>query len=505
MPFILHINRSKTKKMTQNIAIIIFFIITTTLIRSSTSIGKSWQRKPNKFDDLQDEMYRIDKSDLIRVLFENSSSPSHPNTSNQFCYITCPRGFGKSTNLRMIQSFAQIELDFRGNVKHFNETMARHIFTDLKINKYPEIVAEHMARYPVLYLSLARFARSSQTIDDVRLELMISLGKTLDPYPFFKNHAKLYGSERNSTSSRCSWKSMRFIGDLLDKNLTTEDLRQALLVVSRSLYQYFNSTKVIVLIDDYDDTALKSPILESTYITEAYRELNLILAEVFKGGSSFVRNVIMTGVSSLPYSIDDAMVDTLTHYAFLDNHIFTPYFGLTEADMNTSFTVYDISNQEQKAINGFYNGYWTCSTNGTKLFNTHSITRYLFNRFTTQKKPYPLKIYWTQDDLQGCISRFFRHPQFRQLTLDALKSGRLEYSIRKRQPGDAIRILEEFRDGDYRNENRTLTGILLTYYFEIGYLSYTSSLNVYTIPNLEVRKTLKKEARDFIADQTRDQ
>ncbi|KAL6953776.1 hypothetical protein U1Q18_048956 [Sarracenia purpurea var. burkii] len=129
-----------------------------------------------------------------------------------------------------------------------------------------------MARYPVIYLDLAGFARTSPHIDHVRLEIMSRLSKTLDPYMFFKNHAKLYARVENFTSLRFSKSNMQFIETLMTKNLSSVDLRRSLVVISRSLYEYFNRTKVIIVIDEFDGTAVKSPLLKSSYVADERTE-----------------------------------------------------------------------------------------------------------------------------------------------------------------------------------------------------------------------------------------
>ena len=76
--------------------------------------------------------YYVDKTGLVKALLQNR---------NKVTLFTRPRRFGKTLNMRMLQSFFEIGTD-------------RSLFNDLEISSEKELCREHLGKYPVVFLTL---------------------------------------------------------------------------------------------------------------------------------------------------------------------------------------------------------------------------------------------------------------------------------------------------------------------------------------------------------------
>ena len=80
---------------------------------------------------IEDNMYYIDKSLLIKEIIENG----------EVILITRPRRFGKTLNMSMLKYF------FR------NDQDNKHLFENLKIWQEKEIIDKNLNKYPVIYIT----------------------------------------------------------------------------------------------------------------------------------------------------------------------------------------------------------------------------------------------------------------------------------------------------------------------------------------------------------------
>lgn len=91
----------------------------------------------------------IDKSMLILEIL---------NAERTEILITDPRRFGKSTNLSMIRNFFEKLPDAEAAEAN------RKLFIDLKINKFEDVVNDHLGKYSVIFLNF--YATSIFSYDD---------------------------------------------------------------------------------------------------------------------------------------------------------------------------------------------------------------------------------------------------------------------------------------------------------------------------------------------------
>ena len=80
----------------------------------------------------RDDFYYVDKTGLIKELFENWGEVN---------LFTRPRRFGKSLNMSMLQSFFETGCD-------------KSLFAGLAIEKETELCEEYMGKFPVVSISL---------------------------------------------------------------------------------------------------------------------------------------------------------------------------------------------------------------------------------------------------------------------------------------------------------------------------------------------------------------
>ena len=86
----------------------------------------------------------VDKTLLIKEWIESQESS---------VLITRPRRWGKTMNLDMLEYFFSIPVDEEGKLIESELQAKREFFSKLKIGKYPNILDDHLGKYPVIYFS----------------------------------------------------------------------------------------------------------------------------------------------------------------------------------------------------------------------------------------------------------------------------------------------------------------------------------------------------------------
>ncbi|KAL6953777.1 hypothetical protein U1Q18_048957 [Sarracenia purpurea var. burkii] len=139
----------------------------------------------------------------------------------------------------------------------------------------------------------------------------------------------------------------------------SKSIRSSLLLLVKFMYELFDNTRVILLIDEYDNTALRSYIFQRGYTARNYRKFNRILFKLIKGGKNYLQNILMMSVSSLAFASDEILPKYMTHMCFLNDHSFMPYLGVTQTELEDIFNKYDCSPEERTAVMEYYKPYRT--------------------------------------------------------------------------------------------------------------------------------------------------
>nr|XP_018916188.1 PREDICTED: uncharacterized protein LOC109043442 [Bemisia tabaci] len=351
------------------------------------------------FKDVTKTREFIDKSLLIKFILEN----------HWHIYIVAPPGFGRTTNLRMLQEFFSVEVDSNGffiNAKkilqsdeNFQDILKKRIGprnTSTKrvtfetatksrsahvndreplsasinsltnydtfskprlriLKEAPELFETHFARHPVLFMDFGKLSTKSYNAYVRTFQIMIS--KLFDQFKYLlKSHRLTKGNKDEY---------FRFRDQVMKLGLDEvthggEKLTQ--------LLSAHHHRKAIVLVDNFDKPiceALLAPHLD----LKSYRGIVWSISRMINGlvKSRFVHRTVVTG------SLRIEITDGLMHFPIFDNESLHRYYGLTDYDVLELAKRSGLTNIAN--IRKWYGGYKTASK-GHDIYNTLSTISY---------------------------------------------------------------------------------------------------------------------------------
>lgn len=252
------------------------------------------KRLPIGMEDFEDirrqDLYYVDKTELIAELFENFGKVT---------LFTRPRRFGKTLTMSMFRHFLEIGAD-------------ASLFDGLSIMKHEAICREHMGKYPVIFVSL-------KDVDGLKFaNARRMLGSTIRAEA--SRHYELKTSEKVSAENRKIFEEM-----LLE---TYDNLENSLRLMSEMLYQHYGQ-KVVILIDEYDVPLDKA--FSQGYYSEMVALIRGLLGQALKT-NPYLQLAILTGClrisrESIFTGLNNFSVNTITDVTYDE------YFGFTEAEV----------------------------------------------------------------------------------------------------------------------------------------------------------------------------
>jgi len=291
---------------------------------------------------IEDNYYYIDKSLLIKELFE---------TAGQVLLIPRPRRFGKTLNLSMLKYFFSI-----------SSTDHKYLFRDTHIWKEGNYM-EVQGRYPVIYLTFKDVKESNWESSFKKIREIIANE--------FKSYLQML-------EHKISPHDLEKYITLINGKAEETTYGTALLFLSNLLYVHYNK-KVIILIDEYD-----API-HAGFIHDFYDEIiqfmRSLLTSVFKD-NQYLEKGILTGILRTAKEGIFSGLNNLSVYSLLDTE-FEDKFGFTEQEVKQLLTDWEMSDQLPE-IQAWYNGY---KFGNTTIYNPWSLISCI-------SKKGALKPYW---------------------------------------------------------------------------------------------------------------
>ncbi|XP_065219635.1 uncharacterized protein LOC135845096 [Planococcus citri] len=464
-----------------------------------------WQKIAVKSDEdfaqLARSEYFIDKSDMIKVFFNPSKASYH--------FITCPPGFGKSTNLQMLKLFANIVVDKNGSEVSYTKTQAFQVFGNLRIVKLHEsgdFIERHMTQYPIVHLELA----TNKSILEISSEYDIVSYLNERLASCFKDYEWLLEIPREQfirNKKKMGLQEISFLEKLRDRNLSKTDAVDGLYSLCRIVSLYFDR-KVIVLVDQYDHMINSYAIWTSNRtVSKIYSAINTMLALAL-GDQRFVQNWMLLGTSSMPFRGSYLTFSDFNHHSFLNEHLFTPYFGFTELEMRQLFRKFKCSMEEKIDIQEYYNGYVTRGTK-TPMYNPASVTKYFSTRISVGRKHMSsaLKSYWSTRDEKEFLLRLLKNlPGFKTDLKKLISRDSISFKLTKNFFKKDLRV---FRDLNITNKHFYIKhyNLAMSFLFEHGYLVPSllvgERVNDYKVPNNEIAIELDAVLEEFKAKKSK--
>lgn len=293
--------------------------------------------------------YYIDKTLLVRDILDKKADVN---------LFTCPRRFGKTLNMSMLQYFFEDATGYNGEKKD-----NRYLFDGLKIMNAGEKYLNYMGKYPVISLSLKAAKQP-----DFEMAYAMLARQIAEEYK--RHYFILQGDMLQADRERYE----KIVAETAQK----KDFADSLKFLSQCMEKYYGR-KVIILIDEYDVP------LENAYERNFYPEMTDFIRSLFESAlktNSSLEFAVITGCLRISKESIFTGMNNLKIISIL-NEQYDEYFGFTEKEVMKMCEDYRMP-QKYDIIREWYNGYVFGNVN---VYNPWSLIQFV-------------------DDLQSSIDRY---------------------------------------------------------------------------------------------------
>ncbi|KAL6954058.1 hypothetical protein U1Q18_051093 [Sarracenia purpurea var. burkii] len=269
------------------------------------------------------------------------------------------------------------------------------------------------------------------------------------------------------------------------KKLQSDDpaklrITEAILRISRTLYTYFNQSTVILLIDNYDNTSCRGMINEAEprYTLEYYKYLNKMISRALLNGTEYISRALITGLTSLPFSLPYCDLSMIRHNVFLENHPFVQFYGYLEKEADELMIKFTMSKDVRTTLLNYYKGYRIRGTD-SHIYNPNTIYQYHLHRQRLRLDSRDsLKVHTDPIKELDLFNPFYQMLRFREkiLLMSINEYLNLPYDISHYQTG-AFEDLGSLKLRKYYESSDQHTHTVLTLFFELGYLKKAEESN----------------------------
>ncbi|XP_065222457.1 uncharacterized protein LOC135847009 [Planococcus citri] len=471
------------------------------------------------FEQLITNNVIVDKSLLIKRIFEDSES--------DHLLITGPRKWGKSINLKMIQTFAE-KLDKNGEIMVPETTLAYNYFKNGKcpgryneqdvnismmidmtepplISEYETVIKHHLLKYSVIYLDF------TMSVPLTFQQFLVSFRRNI--INAFKEKEYLRDKLRNINTKKTTRMLTEF-DRIMDTSQHAPDSQ--LLIESVELLCICISTcypelPILILIDEYD--IIYNEIFFSGDVDHNNPEVELMIDffkafmcnsfRSYKISSYRYSQVILTGICELFKAHLFTTMNNFQVWAMIEGPKTYPFYGFTAKEVDILLEKRGRL-ADKGSVYALYDGYHPSSHLNCSLFDPISMIGYL-----NAKK---LEPYWIQTGgkLSDELPKLFKSFQIRlafQSLLTNVKILQISeyYAMRPstdelKEISDLIRADKITKQLSYSTVDGVIGVLLSTGYLTLSECQPTSDLGEYiyvTIPNHEIEKYFIEELDNY--------
>ena len=346
----------------------------------------------NDFKNLVKSGQYVDKSLFIKDVI---------NDEFQVPLITRPRRWGKSSNISMLKTFLEIEIDEHGNELPEAQKVNPAYFKggeicvgnkkilckELRVVKSKDLLKEgendpmeDLGKHPVILMSFKDLG--GESYEEIVAALKVNIRKLFGTHEYLLNSTNL-NKEEKETLYQYQYKY---------KDVTIAELKDSISYLMICLYKHFGKN-VWVLIDEYDNAIHraytkfgKDKTHPSQFSDEFDKLLDLfrdLMSAAFKDNNYLERGVI-TGILRIAQANLFSGLSNVKEYGVLDER-FARYYGFEQNEVDALCEQYQIQTHKQKQLKEWYNGY---TYGGFRLYNPWSIMNYMADQGKY------LKSYW---------------------------------------------------------------------------------------------------------------
>ena len=397
------------------------------------------------FEDIRRSgFYYIDKTMLIEQTLNNWSKVT---------LFTRPRRFGKTLGMSMLRSFFEIGTD-------------KSLFDGLYISQNKSLCAEHMGKYPVIFLTLKgveglTFAKAKSMLSEI-------IKDEAD------RHYILNSSETLTSVDRESFMK------ILTGN--EENIENSLKTLSRLLYKHYGQ-KVVILIDEYDVP------LDKAYQNGYYHEMVSLIRGLFGQAlktNDYLQFAILTGCLRISKESIFTGLNNFKVLPIMDTR-FDEQFGFTDSEVEELLAAYNLDSHFTE-IKEWYDGY---HFGNADVYCPWDVINYVdLLRFDPTAKP---QDFWSNSSGNALVRSFIDKADVQTKDeIERLIAG--EYIEKE--------ISQELTYDEIDKSIANLWSVLFT----TGYLTkqgVTDDGKVrLSIPNREIKNLFIKKIREWFSDTT---
>ncbi|MCL1790884.1 MAG: ATP-binding protein [Peptococcaceae bacterium] len=263
-----------------------------------------------------DNFYYVDKTSFMTTLLRNRGKAS---------LFTRPRRFGKTLTMSMLKAFFEIDRNHE------------ELFTGLEIAEEIALCAEHMNRYPVIFLTLKSV--EAEDFAGALARIGVQIANECGRLSFL------------AQSSGGAPRDLRDFEALLMRTATPQQLEDSLRTLTRLLEAHYGQ-KVVLLIDEYDVPLDKA--FHKGYYDKMISFMRLFLGEALKTNEA-LKFAVVTGClrisrESIFTGLNNIRTNTIT------SKLHSEHFGFTDSEVRKMLDEYNLSSSYGD-LRAWYNGY----------------------------------------------------------------------------------------------------------------------------------------------------
>ena len=249
---------------------------------------------------------------------------------------------------------------------------------------------------------------------------------------------------------------------------------------------FHHDKKVWILIDEYDAVVNKAILKFSDEDGERVLNIFRCIFQSALKGNEYLEKGIITGVQ---YMVKSGMLSGLNNLTKHDltSPKYSKYYGVNQEEMSELLNHFKISTEKALQIKDWYNGYQ--ENVGTieepiyiDKYNIWPVVQYLNNQY------YGFKSYWGKSGSVDFMDILLKHPDFRSKIEDLVKGSSIviskltsDFSLANFQTLKKITLNSSIQEISPNGID-----LIFSYLFITGYLTNTSIINKYKLPNNEI-------------------
>lgn len=417
----------------------------------------------------------VDNTMLLKEFLEGHTFP----------LITCPEGFGKSTNLDMARRFFEYAFDpSNGNESNFRRSHYFQLFSiyaeNLKIQSEQTFLSDHLCRYPILYFNFGNV--QGKTCAEIIKSIMEEIARAVAPYRWLFDRMK-----ERLRFTKCWSLELKLENweKIIKKTGNQTNYWTGVITMSSLIIDYFDQD-LMVFMDNYDAPSTLAISLGLEDATEVDTYIHELISEFTNG---VARYVMIAGMSRLfRQGTKSHLLKAIRSDHFLESSSsLVKYFGFDDSQVNELLDTKHIFGSDRRKVKRYFNGYRYKGENIT-VYNPTGVLQYIDNQ--------QLEYHHHTGYLIRKFMKCSRHEKFftdivHLLTKQGITS-KMDRYLSERDLNNYVEIV--------RNNCTELPRLVpyKTVFFDNGYLTYNDGL--FQISNVVMENKLKREFADSLHD-----